>query len=268
MQFSPWKLSKLQAKTSLQGCKRMRDHRHWQARDTLWNLAKPATEAILGLMIWAISWRRADHEGGPHYLSCIHEEGNPGSYKRGTPGCRKMQAQSQNLCVLTTNEWVIAIDLLTLHGYDHLLVCDYYSKSPIVRHIPLGQATSPIIVGMLKQILLLLKVPDCTTSLWGRPLAQSLLECSNKSDHYSKSPTVRHIPLGQATSPIIVGMLKKPYYYSKFPIVRRIPMGQATSSIIVGMFCSNKSLLSMAPQNGSSVTIAMYMTQHVSAHSL
>ena len=70
---------------------------------------------------------------------------------------------------VATRPWeVIGTDLLTLHGYDHLLVCDYYSKYPIVRRIPLGQSTSPTIVGMLKQIFAEHGIPERIVSDNGR----------------------------------------------------------------------------------------------------
>ena len=72
------------------------DHCHWLDRDMPWN--SKATEAILGHVRWVISHGWAHREGGPHYHSCLHAEGNPGSYTRNTRVQRNASSEPEPVC--------------------------------------------------------------------------------------------------------------------------------------------------------------------------
>ncbi|XP_014668373.1 PREDICTED: uncharacterized protein K02A2.6-like [Priapulus caudatus] len=65
---------------------------------------------------------------------------------------------------IPTRPWeTVGTDLFHLNGDEYFIVCDYYSKFPIVRKIR-GRATSDIIVGMMKRIFAEQGVPDTVVS--------------------------------------------------------------------------------------------------------
>jgi len=60
-----------------------------------------------------------------------------------------------------TRPWqVIATDLFSWNGDEYLLMCDYYSKFPIVKKIPGGQSTGQTVVKLTKSVLPEQGVPE------------------------------------------------------------------------------------------------------------
>ncbi|PIK55858.1 hypothetical protein BSL78_07250 [Apostichopus japonicus] len=54
---------------------------------------------------------------------------------------------------IPTGPWqTVGTDIFTLYGEDYLVVVDYYSKYPIIRRLPKGNATSQTVITYLKQI--------------------------------------------------------------------------------------------------------------------
>ena len=64
-----------------------------------------------------------------------------------------------------TRPWqVIGTDLFFWNGDENPLLCDYYSKFPIIRKIPSGQATGKTVVSLTKCVLSEQGVPDVIIS--------------------------------------------------------------------------------------------------------
>ena len=64
---------------------------------------------------------------------------------------------------LPTRPWQItATDLFSWKGDEYLLMCDYYSKFPIVKKIPSGQSTGQTVVKLTKSLLPEQGVPKVT----------------------------------------------------------------------------------------------------------
>ena len=66
---------------------------------------------------------------------------------------------------IPTRPWqVIGTDLFFWRGDEYLLICDYYSKFPIVRKIPSGQSTRETVVKLTKCVLSEQGVPEVIIS--------------------------------------------------------------------------------------------------------
>ena len=93
---------------------------------------------------------------------------------------------------IPTRPWqVIGTDLFFWNGEEYLLICDYFSKFPIVRKIPHGQSTGKTVVGLTKCVLSEHGVPDVIISDNGPHYdCQSYKEFSNQWGfrHITSSP--------------------------------------------------------------------------------
>ena len=66
---------------------------------------------------------------------------------------------------ILTRPWqVIGTDLLTLNGDEYLLMCDYYSKFPVIKKIPSGQSTGQTVVNLTKCVMSEQGVPEVIIS--------------------------------------------------------------------------------------------------------
>ena len=64
-----------------------------------------------------------------------------------------------------TRPWqVVGTDLFTWNGDEYLLMCDYYSKFPIVKKIPSGQSTGQTVVRLTKCVMSEQGVPELVIS--------------------------------------------------------------------------------------------------------
>ena len=64
-----------------------------------------------------------------------------------------------------TRPWqVVGTDLFTWNGDEYLLMCDYYSKFPIVKKIPSGQSTGQTVVRLTKCVMSEQGVPEIVIS--------------------------------------------------------------------------------------------------------
>ena len=66
--------------------------------------------------------------------------------------------------VLTRSLQVVGTDLLTWNGDEYLLMCDYYSKFPVIKKIPSGQSTGQTVVNLTKCVMSEQGVPEVIIS--------------------------------------------------------------------------------------------------------
>lgn len=66
---------------------------------------------------------------------------------------------------IPTRPWqVVGTDLFTWNGDEYLLICDYYSKFPIIKKIPSGQSTGQTVVRLTKYVMSEQGVPEVIIS--------------------------------------------------------------------------------------------------------
>ena len=90
---------------------------------------------------------------------------------------------------IPTSLWqVIGTDLFFWKGDEYLLICDYYSKFPIVRNIPSGQSTKETVVNLTKCVLSVQAVPEVIISDNGPQY-----DCQSEKQFFSKEWGFQHI---------------------------------------------------------------------------
>ena len=64
-----------------------------------------------------------------------------------------------------TRPWqIVGTDLFTWNGDEYLLMCDYYSKFPVIKKIPSGQSTGQTVVNLTKCVMSEQGVPEVIIS--------------------------------------------------------------------------------------------------------
>ena len=86
-----------------------------------------------------------------------------------------------------TRPWqVVGTDLFSWDGDEYLLLCDYYSKFPIIKKIPRGQSTGNTVVNLTKCVFSEQGVPEVIISDNG-PQLQGILQEVGFPAYYVKS---------------------------------------------------------------------------------